>query len=162
MAPFNPPQTDKKNAVRLTDDALLDLVQKQTLKYFWDFAHPASGMARERNNGVSVYGKDAVATGGTGFGIMGMIAATSRGRPDGQETLGHIAKIVGFLETAERHHGIFPHFLDGDTGKTMPFSQKDDGADVVETSFLMMGLLSARGIFLGKYAGRRGGLCAPK
>ena len=29
----------------LSDSALLDLVQRQTLKYFWDFAHPVSGRA---------------------------------------------------------------------------------------------------------------------
>ena len=139
----------KKNADALAGQALLDIVQKQTLKYFWDFAHPVSGMARERSNVVSEYDYDlnCVTTGGTGFGIMGMIAATSRGWLTRQETLERVARIIGFLETAEKYHGILPHFLDGNTGKAIPFSRKDDGADIVETSFLMMGLLSAREYF---------------
>ena len=61
----------------LSDSALLDLVQKQTFKYFWDFAHPVSGMARERSN-IADYGHETTTTGGTGFGIMGVIVATER------------------------------------------------------------------------------------
>jgi hypothetical protein len=34
----------------LTDSALLDVVQRQTFRYFWDFGHPVSGLARERSN----------------------------------------------------------------------------------------------------------------
>ncbi len=43
----------------ISDDSLLTLVQKQTFGYFWDFGHPVSGMARERNTSG-----DEVATGG--------------------------------------------------------------------------------------------------
>lgn len=130
----------------LTDNELLDLVQKQTLKYFWDFAEPTSGMARERSNGMAEYGKDVVTTGGTGFGIMAMIAGTSRGWITREQTAERVTKIVDFLEKADSYHGVFPHYLDGQTGKVFPHA-KDDGADLVETSFLMMGLLSARQYF---------------
>jgi len=130
----------------LSDDALLDLVQKQTLRYFTDFAHPVSGMARERSNipDNKAYDLDCVTTGGTGFGIMALLAGTSRGWISPKETQTQIEKIVDFLKTAEKHHGAFPHFLDGRNGKTIAFSPKDDGGDLVETSFLMMGLLTAR------------------
>jgi hypothetical protein len=37
----------------------------------------------------------------------------------------------------------------GTTGAAIAFSQKDDGGDLVETSFLMMGLLCARQFFSG-------------
>jgi hypothetical protein len=63
----------------LSDSALLDVVQRQTFRYFWDFAHPVSGMARERSNTDFNYGNEVVTTGGTGFGIMAMIVATERG-----------------------------------------------------------------------------------
>lgn len=127
----------------ITDDSLLTLVQKQTFRYFWDFAHPVSGMARERNSSG-----DVVTTGGTGFGIMAILVAIERGfisRTEGRE---RIEKIVDFLENkAQRFHGIFSHWLNGSTGQTIPFSTKDDGADLVETSFLFQGLLSARQYF---------------
>src|SRR6478752_1451057 len=62
----------------LSDSALLDLVQKQTFRYFWDFAHPVSGMARERSNVAPTYGNEVVTTGGSGFGIMSIIVAVNR------------------------------------------------------------------------------------
>ncbi|HZS85482.1 MAG TPA: glucoamylase family protein [Stellaceae bacterium] len=133
---------------RLSDAALLDLVQRQTLRYFWDFAHPASGMARERSNPVANYDYlETVATGGTGFGIMAMLAGAARGFLPRAEVLERIAKIVAFLEAADRFHGVFPHFLNGATGRVIPFSAKDDGGDLVETSYLMAGLLCARQFF---------------
>ncbi len=132
----------------LHDDALLDLVQRQTLSYFWDFAHPASGLARERSNPVAGYDyRDTVTSGGSGFGIMAMLAGASRGFLSRADVLARIAQIVDFLGSAETYHGVFPHFLHGASGKTIPFSAKDDGGDLVETAFLMAGLLCARQFF---------------
>lgn len=134
--------TDKFD--RISDDELLTLVQRQTFKYFWDFGHPASGMARERNTSG-----DVVTTGGTGFGVMVMLVGVERGFITRQEGYDRIRKIVSFLQAADRYHGAFPHWLNGNTGKTQPFSAKDDGADLVETSLLMQGLLTARQYFDG-------------
>ena len=134
----------------LSDEALLDLVQRQTLGYFWDFAHPQSGMARERSNPVAGYDYlETVTTGGTGFGVMAMLAGVQRGFLPHGEVLERLHRIAGFLSQAESYHGVFPHFLNGTTGATIAFSAKDDGGDLVETSFLMMGLLCARQFFSG-------------
>lgn len=134
----------------VSDDALLDLVQQRTLAYFWDFGHPVSGMARERSNLVPGYDYlNTVTTGGTGFGIMAMIAGVSRGFLVSSQVRERLARIVTFLAQAESYHGVFPHFLHGATGRTIAFSPKDDGGDLVETSFLMMGLLCARQFFCG-------------
>jgi hypothetical protein len=130
---------------RISDSALVDLVQKQTFKYFWDFAHPVSGLARERNTSG-----DIVTSGGSGFGVMAIITGISRNFISRAEGLQRLQTIVGFLKnTAETFHGAFPHWLNGATGKAVPFSQKDDGADLVETSYLMQGLLCARQYFNG-------------
>jgi hypothetical protein len=134
----------------LSDGALLDLVQRQTLTYFWDFGHPTSGMARERSNPVAGYDyRDTVTSGGTGFGIMAMLAGVTRSFLTRADGLARIATIVAFLDRAETYHGVFPHFLHGGTGATIPFSEKDDGGDLVETAFLMVGLLCARQFFSG-------------
>ncbi len=130
----------------LSDSALLDLVQKQTFKYFWDFAHPVSGMARERSN-TEYYGHETIAVGGTGFGIMGLIAAVERGWVKRDTAARFMRKMVNFLIKADSYHGAFPHWLNGETGKTIAFSRKDDGADLVETSYLMEGLICARQYF---------------
>jgi len=125
---------------RITDDALLDLVQRQTFRYFWEFGHPVSGMARERNSSG-----DVVTTGGTGFGIMAILVAVERKFITRQEGLTRLQTIVGFLQTkAKTYHGTYPHWLNGATGETIPFSTKDNGADLVETAYLMQGLLAAR------------------
>ena len=128
---------------RISDDALLDLIQQQTFKYFWDFGHPVSGMARERNTSG-----DVVTTGGTGFGVMSIIAAVNRSFITRAEGLQRITTIVNFLKNnCTRYHGAFSHWINGATGATIPFSANDDGADLVETSLLMQGLLCARQYF---------------
>lgn len=150
-APFNP-VTRPGN---LSDSALLDVVQKQTFKYFWDFAHPVSGLARERSNEAYGYGNEVVTTGGTGFGIMSIIVATERKWINRDTAAKMLLKMVQFLSKADAYHGVFPHWLNGSTGKTIPFSRKDDGADLVESSYLFQGLLCARQYFDGdNYAER--------
>jgi hypothetical protein len=89
-----------------------------------------------------------VTTGGTGFGVMAMIVAVERDFITREEALNHIQTIVTFLETrATRYHGAFAHWIHGETGETLPFSTYDDGADLVETSLLFQGLLTARQYF---------------
>lgn len=154
------PATAKQKTVtskqQLSDSALLDLVQHQTFKYFWDFAHPVSGMARERSNTDGGYGHETVAVGGTGFGIMSVIVAVERGWISRDTAAKFMLKMATFLVKATSYHGAFPHWMDGSTGKTIPFSRKDDGADLVETSYLFQGLLCARQYFDGDNAVERG------
>jgi hypothetical protein len=137
----------KDKFTRISDDELLTLIQKQTFKYFWDFGHPNSGLARERNTS-----EDIVTTGGSGFGIMGIIVGINRNFITKAEGLARLQKITTFLKGADKFHGAFPHWMNGNTGKVQPFSTKDNGADLVETSFLMEGLLVARQYFSGNEA----------
>lgn len=138
---------DRARQLSPEDEALLDRVQRQTLRYFWEFAHPACGLARERSNATSRYGLETVTTGGSGFGVMAIIAGVARGWLDREAAVERLWSMVRFLLKADSYHGIWPHFLNGDTGRTIPFSRKDDGSDVVETSFLLAGLLAARQYF---------------
>src|SRR5258708_30904326 len=133
----------------LSDSALLDLAEHQTFRYFWDFAHPISNMARERSNVSYDYGDEVVTTGGTGFGVMAVIAATERKWIARDTAAKFLLKMVSFLLKASSYHGAFPHWMNGATGKTIPFGRKDDGADLVETSYLFEGLLSPRQYFNG-------------
>ena len=127
----------------LSDNALLDKVQQQTFKYFWDFGHPISGMARERNTGDEV-----VTTGGTGFGVMAIVTAASRGIITRADAAARVLKIRNFLlNNCTRYHGAFAHWVNGATGTTIPFSTNDNGGDLVETSLLLQGLITARQYF---------------
>ncbi len=123
----------------ISDEELLTLVQQQTFKYFYDFAHPTSGMARERNTSG-----DVVNSGGSGFGIMALIVGMERNFITRQQGIDRMKKIVSYLETADRFHGAWAHWMNGNTGDVIPFSTKDNGGDLVETSFLVQGLLTFR------------------
>ncbi|QOI98741.1 MAG: beta-glucosidase [Flammeovirgaceae bacterium] len=132
------------------EDSLLTLVQRQTFNYFWDNAEPVSRMARERthmDNNYPQNDKNVVTTGGTGFGLMAVLVGIERGFVSRAEALAFYKHIVNYLDTADRFHGAWPHWLFGETGKVKPFSKKDDGGDIVETAFLVQGLLTVREYF---------------
>lgn len=138
------PDAADASSVSTADAPLLDEIQKTTFGYFWDFGHPDSGMARERSTSG-----DTTTTGGTGFGVAAIVVASSRGWIPRADAAARVTKIVGFLEKADRFHGAFSHWVNGKTAKTIPFSTKDDGGDIVETSLLLEGLLIARAYFDG-------------
>ena len=131
----------KASVPAATDSVLLDMVQEYTLRYFTDFAHPHTGLARERSNDRN---GDIVTTGGTGFGLMSLIVGAERGFISKERSVKIIEKTVTFLENCEKFHGAWAHWYDGDTGKTFSFSKYDDGGDIVETAFLVEGLLAVR------------------
>ena len=123
----------------ISDDDLLTKIQQQTFRYFWDYAEPTSGMARERNGSG-----DLVTTGGSGFGLMALVVGMERGFITRQEGVQRLGKILTFLERADRFHGAWSHWVNGVSGKVIPFGANDNGGDLVETSFLVQGLLTVR------------------
>ena len=138
------------NQERLSDSALLDTVERRTFAYFWDGAEPNSGLAPERIHTDGNYpdnDQHIITTGGSGFGVMAILAGIERGYITRAEAVQRFEQIVGFLEKADRFHGAYPHWIDGKTGHVKPFGQKDNGGDLVETSFLFQGLLCVRQYF---------------
>lgn len=131
--------------VVLTDDQLMDQVQKDALKYFVDYAHPTSKLARERYH-VDDVTNDAnvVTTGGSGFGLMSILVGMERGFMTRGDGISRLTTALNFLENADRFHGAWPHWMDGNSGNVIPFGTKDDGGDLVETSFICQGLLCIR------------------
>uniref|UniRef100_UPI004048D3B0 glucoamylase family protein n=1 Tax=Mariniflexile sp. TaxID=1979402 RepID=UPI004048D3B0 len=127
---------------KLTDEEMMDLTQKETFKYFWDFANAASGAAKERYHPKEpTLNENVVTSGGTGFGLMGIIVAIERGFITREAGVTRLNKILIFLEGADRFHGAWSHWIDGGTGKVIPFGPNDDGGDLVETAFLAQGLI---------------------
>lgn len=130
----------------MSDDEFLDMTQRATFRYFWDYAHPVSGLARER-----LGSGETVTIGGSGFGIMALLVGAERGFKSRDLVKKRMLKIVNFLANqAQKFHGAFPHWMNGSTGQVIPFSQYDDGGDLVETAFLIQGLLAARQYFDGQ------------
>jgi hypothetical protein len=136
--------------LQLSDDSLLTKIQYQTFQYFWDGAEPISGMARERFHVDNIYpekDKNIITTGGSGFGLMAILIGINRGFISREQGVNRFIQIVDFLKKADRFHGAWPHWLNGETGKVKPFSPKDNGADLVETAYLTEGLLAVREFF---------------
>ncbi len=130
-----------------TDEEYYDMTQRYTLRYFWDFAHPVSGLARERNTSGNT-----VTIGGSGFGLMDWLVGVERGWLTRDEVAARMASTLTFLEQADRFHGVWPHWMDGRTGRVIPFSPRDNGGDLVETAFMAQALLTVREYFDGEVA----------
>lgn len=140
----------QRPAATLSDEALMDTVERRTFDYFWSGAEPNSGLARERIHMDGVYPENdetVVTTGGSGFGILALIAGIERGYITREQGVERFERIVSFLERADRFHGAWPHWIEGTTGRVKPFGRKDNGGDLVETAFLVQGLLAAHQYF---------------
>ena len=133
---------------QMIDSEFLDMTQRAAFRYFWDWGDPISGIARERyepnENDITN------TSGGGGFGVMAIIVGIERGFITRDEGVERVKKIVDFLANKiEKFHGAFPHWFNGTTGKVIPFGTGQNGADIVETSFMIQGLLTARQYFNG-------------
>lgn len=134
---------DKRPVPQLTEQSeYLETVQRATFRYFWDFAHPVSGLTPERTATPNI-----VTSGGTGFGVSAIVVGTHRGWVSRKEAVERLLKMTRFLEKSDRFHGAWSHWLDGKTGKVVPFGTHDNGGDLVETAYLINGLLVAKAYF---------------
>jgi hypothetical protein len=138
---------DSAALATLPDEQLLEIVQHQTFNFFWEGAHPVSGLALDRCPARTTVIDDKAAIGGTGFGIMALIVAAERGWVTRDAAIERLGRMLDLLIAATCYHGAFAHFVNGRSAATIPFYRKDDGGDIVETSFLCMGLLCARQYF---------------
>jgi exo beta-1,2-glucooligosaccharide sophorohydrolase (non-reducing end) len=128
----------------MTDDELLDMLQEAAFRYYWEGSGANTGMAHENLPGDDRI----VATGATGLGISALVAAVHRKIITREQGIGRLEKIVSFLERAPRYHGAWSHYYNDETGETMPlFGMYDNGGDIIETSYVIQGLLTVRGYF---------------
>jgi hypothetical protein len=139
--PTDPPKT-------YTDAEITEMVQKDALKYFWDYAQTNSKLARERYH-TDNPGQDAnvVTTGGSGFGLMTILVGIKNGYVPKADAVSRLTTALQFLQNANRFHGAWPHWIDGNSGAVIPFGTKDNGGDLVETAFLAQGLICVREYF---------------
>jgi hypothetical protein len=137
-------------SVQVSDSAILDSIERRTFDFFWTGAESNSGMAPERVHMDGDYPANdqrIIATGGSGFGVMGILAGIHRGYITREQGLQRFEKIISFLEKADRFHGAYSHWINGEDGHVKPFGRKDNGGDLVETSYLFQGLLCVRQFF---------------
>src|SRR5690606_35962271 len=145
--PFDPTDDDG-GIVQLTDEEMMDFTQRETFKYFWNFAQTHSGAARERYiPGNPSQDQNIVATGGSGFGLMSILVGIERGYVTRAEAVTRLQTILNFFENADRFHGAWPHWLNGTNGNVIPFSPLDNGGDIVETALFAQGLICVKEYF---------------
>jgi hypothetical protein len=134
----------------MTDEQLLTSIQEATFRYCWDFAHPDSGMIRER---FASFDRQTVTTGGSGFGLINIVVGVERGWITREQAAERTLKMVSFLQNdASRYHGVWSHWMNGTTGVTIPADHDSNGnpiisGDIVETSYAIEGMLVARQYF---------------
>jgi hypothetical protein len=142
------PKADSPAALsQLPDDQLLEKVQRQCFSFFWEGADSVTGLAADRRDLHDKLSDVPVTMGGSGFGIMALIVAVERSWVKRDAALERLERMLDFLCSAANYHGVYSHFMNTQTGATVPLFPKDDGGDLVETSFLFMGLLCAREYF---------------
>lgn len=142
------PTTPTSPVTPLTDEQAMNQVQKDAIKYFWDYAEPNSKLARERYHiDNPEFESNKITTGGSGFGLMSLIVGIERGFIPRVQAVSRMTTAMNFLEKADRFHGAWAHWMDGTTGKAITFGNKDDGGDIVETAFLCQGLIAVREYF---------------
>lgn len=76
----------------MTDDELLTMVHEATFRYYWDGAEKISGLALENISGRS----NMIATGASGFGIMGIISGVERGFITRQQAVERLKRLYLF------------------------------------------------------------------
>lgn len=143
-------QNGQQSQKSISNDSLLTLIEFQTFQYFWEGAELTSGLARERIHIDGVYpenDQNVITTGGSGFGLMAILVGMERGFITREQGFERFSKIADYLAKADRFHGAWPHWMYGETGKVKPFGKKDNGGDLVETAFLVQGLIAARQYF---------------
>lgn len=139
----DPSDTLSSSTYQMTDDQLLTSVQESTFRYFYDYGHPVSGLARERKNSGNT-----CTSGGTGMGLITMMVGAERNFEPRDSIATQVLKILTFLQDiTPRYYGVWAHWINGETGETIPFSQFDDGGDLIETAFLIQGILTIRQYF---------------
>ena len=139
----SPSDTVSATSYQMTDAQLMNSIQEATFRYFYDFGHPVSGLTREVSTSNEV-----CTSGGTGFGLMTIMVGAERNFISRDSAAVRILKILRFLQdNTTRYHGAWAHWINGATGETIPFSQYDDGGDLVETAYLIQGMLTVRQYF---------------
>lgn len=128
------------------DDAqLLDQVQRGAFNFFWNNAHPATGLTPDRT-GVSF-----ASVAGVGFELAAFPIGIERGWISRAEGEHRTLQILRALSTASgnRHDGMFFHFLDSSSALPDP-----DGYEVtastIDSALLFSGMIVASSYFGGE------------
>jgi len=130
-------------------EKFIDLLEKRTFRYFWDYADPNTGLIRDRASDSGVCSIAAV-----GFGLTSICIAEYRKWITYEEAYNRVlCTLNSFYDDpadpndfcVEGCHGLFWHFIDIHNGKPMYW----DGVSTIDSALLMAGILFCKQYFSG-------------
>ena len=123
------------------DDALLDDIEKTSFKYFWEQAHPETGLVLDRCHAREPVTNALGSIAATGFGLTAMCIGENRGYVSGPVAEARALNILRFLwKKLPNHRGFFYHYCDINTGER----RWDSEISSVDTAILLCGVLTCR------------------
>lgn len=142
-----PPSGFGEHPASLPDDAgLLDDLERRTFAFFWETAHPVTGLVPDRWPGNPHMASVAA----VGFALTAYVVGAERGLVSRAAARERVLTTVRFLAMAPQgpqpegmagHQGFFYHFLDMRTGHR--FGPRVELSSI-DTSLLLAGVLCAR------------------
>ena len=125
----------------VTDDELIDEMERAIFQFFWNEASPSTGQVKDRAlaNGNDTRTLSSIAA--TGFGLVALCIADQRGyRPSTDVKARVLATLRFLLNQAPQQNGWFYHYIDMNSGQRALQSE----VSPIDTSILLCGVLTAR------------------
>lgn len=134
----------KVKTEKMTDSALLKMVQNTSARYFKDGEEFNSGMQLK----TLMSKEPVVSLKSTGAGILALIADVKDDFDKRTDLLRRLEKIVSFIEVAESAHGAYPELMNGRTGKAI-IDSLEQGLiiDLESTAILIQALIVSKEYF---------------
>ncbi|MFH1258213.1 MAG: glucoamylase family protein [Elusimicrobiota bacterium] len=131
----------------LTDDELLELVERRAFDFFWEEANPSNGLIKDRANNFTPDDYAVASIASVGFGLTAICIADARGWISSEEAYDRVLTTLrtfrnGGVESVE---GFFYHFLDMNTGQRA----WDCELSSIDTTLFLAGALYAGRYFRG-------------
>jgi hypothetical protein len=135
-APPYPPK--REFALDQHDRLLLEEIQKASFKFFWENAHPKTGLIKDRSSANGPDDRTVASIASTGFGLTSYCIASKRGWESGKEIQERVRKTLRFLvEWMPQEHGFNYHFVDWSNGRRVWNSELSS----IDTAILMCGVI---------------------
>lgn len=127
-------------------DMLLDDMEGRGSAYFYDQAHPQTGLVRDHAPAVGISDSRVASIAATGFGLSALCIAAHRKYIPESICESRVETTLAFLlEQCPHIHGFLYHFLDIESGERLFGSELSS----IDTSLLLCGILLCRQYFEG-------------
>ncbi len=121
----------------LSDDQLLLEIQRRAVLFFWERAHPITGLVNDRANNFGADRYTISSCAATGFGLAALPIGIEHGWLGRKDALNRAETTLRFLLSMPQVHGWMPHFISNDNGARVDNSEYSS----IDTALLVAGAL---------------------